>query len=136
MKIVKWILGVSASIIVLFAIAKTVASERVEVVQLYTVDEHGETVITRIWVVDHDGCQYLRVGVGGSGWFTRLLVNESIKLTRGDITKTYTTQNRPDKSKLINELMQEKYTWGDTFFATLFGGREGSIPIELHEVTD
>jgi len=136
MKIVKWILGVSASIIVLFAIAQTVASERVEVVQLYTVDEHGETVITRIWVVDHDGYQYLRVGVGGSGWFTRLLANESIKLTRGEITKTYTIQNRPDKSKLINDLMQKKYTWGDTFFATLFGGREGSIPIELHEVTD
>jgi len=30
--------------------------------------------------------------------------------------------------------MQEKYTWGDTFFATLLGSRNGSIPLELHPV--
>ena len=134
MKIIKWILATFASIIVLFVIVQTAASERVEVVELHTLDEQGETVTTRIWVMDHDGYQYLRVGGDGSGWFSRIQANETIMLTRGDVTKTYTTKTREDKSELINELMQAKYTWGDTFFAKLFGGREGSIPIELHEV--
>lgn len=84
MKMVKWILGALSSILVLFAIAQTVASERVEVVQLHTLDEQGETVITRIWVMDHDGYQYIRVGGDGSGWFTRLMATETIKLTRSD----------------------------------------------------
>ena len=134
MKILAWILGVLFGIAALFGIVQTLASERVEVVQLHTLDENGETATTRLWVMDHDGYQYLRVGGDGSGWFSRIQANDTIELTRGDSTETYTTIQRPDKGKLINELMYKKYTWGDTFFATMFGGREGSIPVELHKV--
>ena len=134
MKILAWTLSIIVGILVLFAVVQTLASERIEVVELHTVDESGEPVITRLWVMDHEGYQYLRVGADGSGWFSRIQANEQIEVTRGESTKTYRTKTRPDKSEIINELMQEKYTWGDTFFATLFGGREGSIPIELHEV--
>ncbi len=133
MKILAWILGIIIGIPVLFAIVQTLAAERIEVVELHTVDESGEPVITRLWVMDHEGYQYLRVGADGSGWFSRIQANEQIRVTRGESTKTYRTQTRPDKSEIINKLMAEKYTWGDTFFATIFG-REGSIPIELHEV--
>ncbi len=133
MKILAWILGIIIGIPVLFAIVQTLAAERIEVVELHTVDESGEPVITRLWVMDHEGYQYLRVGADGSGWFSRIQANGEIRVTRGETTKTYRTQTRPDKSEIINELMQEKYTWGDTFFATIFG-RDGSIPIELHEV--
>lgn len=133
MKILAWILGTIIGIVVLFAVVQTLAAERIEVVELHTVDQAGEPVITRLWVMDHEGYQYLRVGADGSGWFSRIQANGQIKVTRGESTKTYRTQTRPDKSEIINELMQEKYTWGDTFFATIFG-REGSIPIELHEV--
>jgi len=86
--------------------------------------------------MDHEEFQYLRVGEDGSGWYSRLLANDTVELTRGDPTKTYATKNHPDKDQIINELLQEKYTWGDTFFATLFGSRDGSIPIELHEVEE
>ena len=134
MKILAWILGTFVGIIVLFLIVQTLASERIEVVQLHTLDDTGETITTRLWIIDHDGYQYLRAGADGSGWFSRVQSNKLVKVTRGKTTKTYTTQPRPDKSQVINELMQEKYSWGDTFFATLFGGREGSIPIELHAV--
>ena len=134
MKILAWILGILIGIVVLFAVVQTLAAERIEVVELHTVDESGEPVITRLWVMDHEGYQYLRVGADGSGWFSRIQANEQIKVTRGETTKTYRTKTRPDKSEIINELMAEKYTWGDTFFATVFGSRDGSIPIELHEV--
>ena len=134
MKILAWIFDTLVGISLLFMIVQTLASERVEVVQLHTLDDTGEVVTTRLWVMDHEGYQYLRVGADGSGWYSRIQAHDKIELTRDDSTKTYTTKNRPDKSQLINELMQEKYTWGDTFFATLFGSRDGSIPIELHEV--
>jgi hypothetical protein len=134
-KITAWTLGSLVGVMVLLLIVQTLASERIEVVELHTLDENGETVTTRVWVADHDGYQYLRVGGDGSGWFTRLQANKTVQVTRGDATKTYETLTRPDKSDLINGLMQEKYTWGDNFFATMFGGREGSIPIELHEVS-
>ena len=134
MKILAWILGTFVGIIVLFLIVQTLASERIEVVQLHTLDDTGETFTTRLWIIDHGGYQYLRVGADGSGWFSRVQSNKLVKVTRGETTKTYTTQPRPDKSQVINELMQKKYTWGDSFIAMLLGGREGSIPIELHAV--
>lgn len=111
-----------------------VASERVEVVELHTNDESGEAVTTRLWVVDDEGHQYLRVGSDGSGWFDRLSSNGEFDLTRSDIRMTYTAIERNDKREKINELMQAKYTWGDTMIGVLVGSREGSIPIELHPV--
>ena len=134
MKILAWIFGSFLAVIMLFMVVQTLASERVEVVQVHTLDDAGTTVTTRLWVMDHEGYQYLRVGADGSGWFSRIQANDQIEVTRGETTKTYTTKTREDKSEIINQLMQDKYTWGDTFFATLFGSREGSIPIELHEV--
>jgi hypothetical protein len=133
MKILAWILGAFIGVVLLFMIVQTLASERVEVVQLHTTDDAGETVTTRLWIMDHDGYQYLRVGAAGSGWYSRIQSNDQVQVTRGETTRIYTVKARPDKSQIINSLMQDKYTWGDTFFATLFGGREGSIPLELHE---
>ena len=135
MKIIAWFVGGLLGIAVLFMLVQTLASERVEVVELHTVDEVGAPVTTRLWVMDHEGYQYLRVGADVSGWFTRLQANKTVKLTRGDTTATYETLLRPDKSALINRLIQEKYTWGDNFFAAVFGGREGSIPIELQPLS-
>ena len=134
MKILTWIFFSSVAIVVLFMIVQTIASERVEVVELHTMDDAGEAITTRLWVMDHDGYQYLRVGADGSGWFSRIQANEQVEVTRGESTETYTTKSRPDKSEIINDLMQEKYTWGDSLLATLLGGRDGSIPIELHNV--
>jgi hypothetical protein len=134
-RIIAIVLGAFVLIGALFGIVQTIASERVEVVELHTTDSNGEDVTTRLWVVDHDGYQYLRVGGDGSGWYSRLQANQQISVTRGESTKSYQIETRPDKENIINELMQKKYTWGDTFFAVVFGGREGSIPIELHELT-
>ena len=72
MKIFRWILGSVVGLVVLVFVLQLVASERVEVVELHTLDEQGEEVITRLWVVDDSGYQYLRVGEGGSGWYSRI----------------------------------------------------------------
>ncbi len=115
-------------------ILQRVAAERVEVVELHTTDAAGEPVTTRLWVVDHEGFAYLRVGSDGSGWFSRLQDNGEFELTRSGVRQRYTSVLRTDKSETINALMQEKYTWGDDFIAALVGSREGAIPIELHSL--
>ena len=134
MKYVLWAIGVPASLALVFLAVQTLASERVEVIDLYTTDELGEMQTTRLWVMDDEGYQYLRVGADGSGWFDRVLQNGEIKVGRNGTTASYTVVQRADKSERINDMMQEKYTWGDTFFATLLGSRDGSIPLELHPV--
>ena len=134
MKYVLWAIGVPASLALVFLAVRILASERVEVIDLFTTDELGEMQTTRLWVMDDEGYQYLRVGADGSGWFDRVLQNGEIKVGRNGTTASYTVVQRADKSERINDMMQEKYTWGDTFFATMLGSRDGSIPLELHPV--
>ena len=131
MKIFRWILGSVVGLVVLVFVLQLVASERVEVVELHTLDEQGEEVITRLWVVDDSGYQYLRVGEGGSGWFSRIQVNGEFEVTRNDRRYKYTAVLREEESERINELMRDKYGWGDSLIEILMGGREASIPIEL-----
>ncbi len=134
MKYLLWAIGVPMGLAIAFLVVQTLASERVEVVELTTIDEADEPQTTRLWVMDDEGFQYLRVGADGSGWFSRILQNGEIQVRRGDTTTNYTVQQRPEKSEKINAMMQEKYTWGDSFFAIVLGSRDGSIPLELHLV--
>jgi predicted outer membrane lipoprotein len=134
LKYTSWTLGVLLSIAALLGVLQYVASERVEVVELHTVDEAGETVTTRLWVVDDEGFQYLRVGASGSGWFSRIQSNGEFEVTRNGMTERYRAEVRPQKSDRINDLMQEKYSWGNTLIGALTGSRENSQPIELHRL--
>ena len=134
MKKIYWALGILFGLVVAIFSLQLLASERVEVVELHTTDETGEPVTTRLWVVDDDGYQYLRVGAAGSGWFSRLQANGNFQVTRNGDTAIYTAVLRNDKGERINQLMQEKYSWGDTAIGYLAGSREGSIPIELHRL--
>ena len=134
MKFVYWGLGTLFGLVLIVFGLQIVASERVEVVELTTTDLEGEEVITHLWIVDDEGYQYLRVGADGSGWYSRIQENGEIRLTRGGSTLSYTITPREEKSDQVNQLMQEKYTWGDTLIGYLAGSREGSIPLELHPV--
>ncbi|MBL6805025.1 MAG: hypothetical protein ISQ56_06835, partial [Pseudomonadales bacterium] len=114
-----------------FAGLERLAAERIEVVELIAANDAGEKQITRLWVVDDEGLAYLRVGADGSGWYDRILMNDSVEVVRDGVTAQYRVQARPEKSVRINELMQQKYTWGDRLIGQMLGGREGSIPLEL-----
>ena len=131
-KILGWTLGVLLAIVLGVFGLQWAASERVEVVELHTVDPaSGEAVTTRLWVVDHDGKAYLRVGADGSGWYSRLTASSQISVTRQGTRGDYLAVPRPEKSDIVNDLMQAKYTWGDTLIGYLVGSREGAIPVEL-----
>lgn len=134
LKIAAWIVGGLILLVVGVFVLQGAASERVEVVELHTLDAAGEEMTTRLWIVDHEGRGYLRVGADGSGWYSRLRENGEIELTRGGERLRYEAISRPELSEPINALMQAKYTWGDTVIAALVGSRDGSIPIELRPV--
>jgi len=134
MKFVYWGIGLLLGIAALFGVLQYVASERVEVVELHTIDAEGAEVTTRLWIVDDEGFQYLRVGSTGSGWYTRIQENGEFELTRNGERNRYRAEVNMAKSDRINELMQEKYTWGDTLIGVLVGSREASQPIELHRL--
>jgi hypothetical protein len=133
-KITKRILMGVAAIILTFAIVQTIASERVEVVELTTTDEGGQASTTRLWIVDLDGVEYLRAGADNTGWLLRLEESAEIRVRRGERVFEYEAVPRPGKRQLVNDLMLEKYTWGDSFFATFFGSRDGSVPVELRPI--
>lgn len=130
-KVLKWIFVGLLILGAAFAGLERLAAERIEVVELIAANEAGEKRITRLWVVDDEGMAYLRVGADGSGWYDRILMNDSVEVVREGVTAEYRVQARPEKSVRINELMQQKYTWGDTLIGQMLGGREGSIPLEL-----
>ena len=130
MKIVYWAVGALLTFGVAFGVVERLASERIEVVELHTNDESGQEVTTRLWIVDHAGHPYLRTGDEQSGWFMRLSAQDKINLTREDSRQIYRTTPVPELRDRINTLMQDKYTWGDTFIGYVFS-REHAIPIRL-----
>ena len=136
MKVILWILGGLVALILAFGALQYAASERVEVVLLHTLNDQGEQVTTRLWIVDHDGHPYLR-GDSGSGWFNRVQSSQSVSLTRNGETLIYSHQLRNDNLGAINRLMREKYTWGDQLVTLMGGGdREHSNAIELTLLRD
>ncbi len=132
MKILYWALGILALAAVLLFGLQIAASERVEVVQLHTFDELGEEVTTRLWIVDDAGFQYLRSGDTTSGWAASSMSDTGFELTRNGNRARYMAVLRADKRDSINAAMRAKYTWGDRVIAALVGGRDVSVPLELH----
>ncbi len=131
LKIAGWLLGTLVVLLIVFVAAERIAAESGEVVVLHAAGADGNIVDTRLWVVDHDGSQWLRVGADGSGWYTRLKAAERIELTRGPVRARYNAHPEPAQSAAVNALMQAKYGWAERFIASFVGGREGSVPIRL-----
>jgi hypothetical protein len=130
MKYILWFAGIFLALILTIVGLQIAASERIEVVELHTIDDAGEEVVTRLWVVDHDGHAYLR-GETDSGWFKRLQSSDRITLTRSEQTGDFTHTIKNENIDTINELMRKKYTWGDRFIEIALGSRAQSNAIEL-----
>ena len=130
MRTLSWITATLLVLLLLFGLTQYLDSERVEVVVLHTTDASGTTTSTRLWVVDHEGYAYLRAREA-AGWYQRLKQNPEILLERNGITAAYHAGMNPAKVAVLNELMNEKYTWGDSFIG-LTTDRSAAIPIELH----
>lgn len=136
MKLIAWIFGGIIGLVVIVMLAQAVASESGEVVVLHTLDAAGKDVTTRIWVVDHDGAQWLRAGRAESGWYTRLVAQPAVRVERADVVAEYIAIPTPAARQIINDLMQDKYRWRESLIGRMVGGRDGAIPIRLQPTTD
>jgi hypothetical protein len=132
MKILFWSAGIFFGLFLLGLGVVQIASERIEVVEMHTLDEQGELMSTRLWIVDDDELQYLRSNNGTSLWFRRIQENPSFEVTRNGTAVVYTAELRRDKRDRINALMHEKYTWGDSLISAITGTQDAAIPVELH----
>ena len=125
-KVLKGAMVVIGGVVTVFVLVmglQMIASETGEVVVLHSQNSAGEIEETRLWVVDYEGGQYLRVGADGSGWFSRLSANPAISLERAGTLAEYRAAPHPELSAPVNALMQEKYGWRDSYISMLFGYR-------------
>ena len=109
------------------------AAESGEVVVLTTTDAEGTALETRLWVVDHEGRQYLRAGFDGSGWYHRLAAEPQVEVVRNGTGAIYTAVPDPSKTQTVNRLMAEKYGWADSYIGTIFP-RDNAIAIRLDPI--
>ncbi len=130
MKLLLKIIGGVVAVFAVVILLQFVASETGEVVVVTTTDAEGVTHETRLWVVEHDGAQYLRSGAPGSAWYKRLVANPEINVERNGVEATYQALPQPDLRDTINDLVSEKYGWADAYIGVLFG-RDDAIPIRL-----
>ena len=120
------------------ALLQFVASESGEVVVLSTLDAQGQAQETRLWVVDHEGHQYLRSGAPNATWFARLKGNNRVGVDRAGRRAAYDAYPDASLRDEINDLMREKYGWADQVIEMFFG-RDDATPIRLeifHEYAD
>ncbi len=132
----KWILrlfGLLVLVLLVVVGGMQLASESGEVVVLTTTDENGEPVETRLWVVEHEGHQYLRSGDPGSGWYQRLLAAPQVQVVRQGEAAQYTAVAEPEKADTINGLMAEKYGLSDAYISAILG-RDNAIAVRLEPV--
>lgn len=127
---------VAGLVLVVIAIVglQMIASESGEVVVLHSTDAQGQSHETRLWVVDYEGSAFLRVGAGGSGWYSRLQGNPRARVERQGEAGDFVIVPRPQLSDAINDLMSEKYGWADSYISATVAERTGSIPLQLQPV--
>jgi predicted GH43/DUF377 family glycosyl hydrolase len=133
MKIAWNIARALVAVIVVLAGLQMFASEVGEVVVITTLDANGTPHRTRVWVVDHDGAQWIRSGSDRSSWFARLSAQPTLELERANTQGQYRAVVVPEATKVVNDLMAEKYGWADWYVGTLFP-REHAIVMRLEPV--
>lgn len=112
-----------------------VASESGEVVVLSTRGDGEAAEETRLWVVDHEGRQYLRAGQPQAGWFQRLKAEPRIGLERNGARNAFDAVPEVEKRTVINDLMRAKYGWADEFIGMMFG-RDDATPVRLDPIPE
>lgn len=128
-KLIPWF-AVLVGIAVVWIGTQYVASESGEVVVLRTVDAAGAVQETRLWVVDHDGSQWLRAGNSAVGWYQRLAAHPEVEVVRDEAAQKYRAVPEPEARDAINDRMNQKYGWADSYIRFWFGP-EKKIAVRL-----
>lgn len=116
----KKLLLAGVALIALALVAIFAASELGgEVVILRTRDASGAERRTSLWVVEHEGFQYLRAGSRDSGWVARLREAPEVEVERGGKTARYRAVPAPELTPRIDALIAERYGLADRLIAVI-----------------
>lgn len=102
-------------------------------VVLHSQDAAGETLETRLWVVDYRDHAWLRTGNDQNAWLLRVTARPELELTRGDTTQRYravrieTDTTRND----INRRVLEKYGFAEQIVRALGLDPTQAVPVRL-----
>jgi hypothetical protein len=116
-------------VLTVVAVLPLVASESGEVVVMTTRGVDGPHT-TRLWVVEHDGHQWLR-GSTDSGWYGRMLREPRVEVERAGTSNTYMATPVAQQVATINALMADKYGWGDRVVNLFAGDRSDAVAVRL-----
>lgn len=130
MRFVVRLIVVALAALVALGVGSMVASESGEVVVLRTTDTAGELHETRLWIVEDGGHVWLRSGSDAAGWFVQLRERPDVTVVRdGEELDVRAVPEVPARER-INERMNEKYGWADSYIGFLFG-RDDAVPVRL-----
>ena len=127
----KILLGI-AGILALWIAAIVVVGSAGEVVELTTTDASGASQKTPLWVVEHEGSDWLRAGSAEAGWLARVRANPRVQLERGGVSTAHRAILVPEATDEINARMAEKYGLADRLIGILVPGSRGhSMAVRL-----
>lgn len=117
-----------------FGIALFAASEYGgETVFLHTLDERGNAIATKLWVVDLHDEPWVRAGRADATWVERIEINSEVFLERdGEKTRLRAEIWDDDGPETINYMMREKYGYAD-MVVSLIHDADAVVPIRLRE---
>ena len=124
--------GLVFTVLFLVALGTFVAGEQTEVAVLRTVDDVGTPHDTKLWIVDHGGATWIRVGRPKRYWFQRLQSHPAVQLIRNGgapqpmIAKPdFSPQARAE----IDRAFSEKYGRVDWWYGLVL--RHDPVPVRL-----
>ncbi len=108
------------------------ASESGEVVTLHTRTPAGDTRVTRLWVVDYAGAEWVRTGHEGKGWFVDVMSNPDVTIERSGSESQRIAVPVREKPLIgeVNEVFAMKYGQANEIVA-LSGDASKRIPVRL-----
>ena len=84
-----------------------------EVVLLYLYDADGREYMTPLWLVRERGDLFLRANDPQRRWLERVRERGEVSLRRGEERERYEAVVEPHRRDLVNELIAERYGWGE-----------------------
>lgn len=116
------LVAIVLSALVLLGLGTYLAGERTEVAVLRSYEADGTPEDTKLWVVDHDGKPYVRIGRPGRGWGGRLKANPKLELTRGagaPSPRAAVIVADAETVRAVDLEFRQKYGWVDWWFGVV-----------------
>ena len=134
MRRVRRALAALVALLALLAVLTYLAGERTEVAMLRSVDSAGTVHETKLWVVDLDGTNWVRVGRPGRAWLERLKEHPDAELVRSGVARPYraVVVTDPATRERVDAAFAAKYGLVDRWYGLVL--RRDPTPVRLDPI--